>query len=147
MTELRQALHALVERPLAPPVATEIVAVRSARFRRRRRALLGAVGLAVVVVGSAVGIGVAREDDEGDLVLATGGATTAGYVAENPGGYLATGEWRVTITRAGQVIELSSAWNDYCGPIGVIQPGDEVRGSITGPGSMLQVGERFACPS
>jgi hypothetical protein len=146
MADLRQSLHALVEHPPATPVPIEVVAARGARFGRRRRVLRGAVGLALVAVASAAGLGIARQDSKSGVVLATEGATTAGYVAEQPGGYLAAGTWQLTITRDGQVIELSSATSDYCGPIGVILPGDEVRGSITGRGSTLRAGEKFTCP-
>jgi hypothetical protein len=147
MAELRQSLYALVEHPPALPVAVEIVAARGARFgRRRRQALYGTLGLALMAVAAAVGIGSALQGRESGVVLATAGPTSAGYVAERPGGYVATGTWRVTITRAGQVIELNSTSNDHCGRRGLILPGDEVRGSITGRGSTLRVGERFTCP-
>jgi hypothetical protein len=146
MAELRQSLHSLVECPTARPLPVEVVAARSTRYARRRRARLGAGGLALVAAASIAGIGVSRQDSEPGVLLSAGGRTTAGYVAERPGGYLAAGTWTVTITRSGQVIELSSTSGDPCGPMGTIRPGDEVRGSITGPGSSLRVGERFACP-
>ena len=146
MAELRQSLHALVERPPARPVPVEVVAARGTRYARRRRARLGACGLALVAVASIAGIGVARQDSEPEVVLGSGGRTTAGYVAERPGGYVAAGTWTVTITRGGQVIELSSTSSQPCGRTGVIRPGDEVRGSIMGRGSTLRVGERFTCP-
>jgi hypothetical protein len=146
MAELRQSLYALVEHPPAVPVAVDVVAARGARFARRRRVLRGAAALALVAAASAVGVGVAGQDRERGVVLATEGATTAGYIAEQPGGYVATGTWRLTITRDGQLIELTSTTNDHCGRTGLILPGDEVRGSITGQGSTLRVGERFTCP-
>lgn len=146
MAELRPSLYALVDRPPTAPPAVEVVAARGARFGRRRRVRRGMVGLALVAVASIAGLEVARERSEDGVVLAAGGRTTAGYIAEQPGGYLAAGVWSVTITRGGQVIELSSATSDHCGRTGVILPGDEVRGSITGPGSSLRVGERFTCP-
>ncbi len=146
MAELRQSLNALVERPPARPVPIEVVAARGARYARRRRALLGAGGLAFVAVATATALGVAQQDSERGVLLGSGERTTAGYVAERPGGYVAAGSWTVTITRGGQVIELSSTSSDHCGRTGVILPGDEVRGSITGRGSTLRVGERFACP-
>jgi hypothetical protein len=104
------------------------------------------VGFAAAVVVSVGVLDVVRQRPEGGVDLAAGGAITAGYIAERPGGYVAAGAWRITITRAGQVIELSSTTNDYCGRTAVILPGDEVRGSIVGPGSTLRVGERFTCP-
>ena len=146
MAELRESLHALVERPPAAPAGIEIVAARGARFRRHRRARQAAAGLALAAVVSVAGVGVARQDSEDSVDLAAGGRATAGYIAERPGGYVASGTWSITITRAGQVIELTSTTSDYCGRTGVILPGDEVRGSITGRGSTLRVGERFTCP-
>jgi hypothetical protein len=147
MAELRQSLYALVDRPPARPVPVEVVAARGARFTRRRRVWRTGIGVALVaVVVSAVGLGVSRQGSESGVVLDTDGSASAGYVAEQPGGYLAAGTWRLTITRDGQVIELSSTSSDHCGPTGVIRPGDEVRGSITGLGSSLRVGERFSCP-
>ena len=146
MAELRQSLYALVEHPPATPVAVEVVAARGARFARRRRALYGAVGIAIVGAVSAAGLGVALQGSEPGIVLATSGPRSAGYIAERPGGYAAAGEWSVTITRGREVIWLSSATSDRCGAIGVVQPGDEVRGSITGRGSTLRVGESFSCP-
>jgi hypothetical protein len=44
------------------------------------------------------------------------------------------------------VTELSSTKSEPCGRIGIIQPGDEVRGSISGQGATLRVGETFSCP-
>ena len=146
MAELRQSLYALVERPPARPPAVEIVAARGAAFARRRRVLRGAACLALVAVASAAGVGIIRQRSEPGVMLAAEGGTSAGYVAEEPGGYLAGGTWQLTITRGGQVIELSSTTHDHCGRTGVIRPGDEVRGSITGPGSTLRVGEKFTCP-
>ena len=146
MADLRLSLNALVEHPPSTPVPMEVVAARAARFGRRRRELRGAAGFALVAIAAATGLGVSRQGSERGVVLATHGATSAGYVAEQPGGYIAAGTWQLTITRDGQLTELSSTTSDYCGPIGVIQPGDEVRGSIPGRGSTLRAGERFACP-
>ena len=146
MAELRQSLLALVERPPVTPVAVEIVAARGAGFARRRRVLRTGLAIGLVAVLSVAGSVLTRQDPETGVVLDTQGATSAGYIAEQPGGYVGTGTWRLTITRAGQVIELTSAASDDCGRTGVILPGDEVRGSITGPDSTLRVGERFSCP-
>lgn len=146
MAELRRSLYALVERPPDTPAPVEVVAARGARYARRRRVLRGTVGGALVAVVSAVGLGIAGQGSQTGLQVASEGATTAGYVAERPGGYLAAGTWHLTITRDGQVTELSSTTSDYCGPVGVIQPGDEVRGSIRGRGSTLRAGEKFSCP-
>lgn len=146
MADLRQSLYALVEHPPATPVPIEVVAARGARFGRRRRVLYRMAGLVLVAVASAAGLALTLQDSESGIVLATSGPRSAGYIAERPGGYAAAGAWSVTITRGSQVIELSSATSHRCGPIGVIQPGDEVRGSITGRDSTLRVGERFSCP-
>lgn len=146
MAELRQSLHALVEHPPAAPVAVELVAARAAGFERRRRAMYGAIGLALVAVASVTGLGVVRQGSESGVNLASAGPNSAGYIAEKAGGYVATGTWRLTITRGRQVMELDSTSDDHCGRIGLILPGDEVRGSITGPNSALRVGERFTCP-
>ena len=144
MAELRSALQALVDRPPVVPAEVDVVAARSVRFARRRRAWRVAAG-AAVAMASAIGLSVAGQDEERGLELATAGPTSAGYIAERPGGYVATGTWHLTITRGNEVIELVSQASAPCGPVGVIQPGDEVRGSIAGPESSLRVGERFAC--
>lgn len=146
MTELRQSLHALVERPPALPVPVELVVARGARLGRRRRMARAAMGLALVAVASATGLNSALRGSGPGMGLASAGPKSAGYIAERPGGYMASGAWRITITRGGEVIELSSTSSDDCGGTGLILPGDEVRGSITGPGSTLRVGERFTCP-
>lgn len=146
MNELRHSLHALVEHPPARPAGVEVVAARAARITRRRRAFQGAAGLALMAIVSGAGLRLAGQGAEPGMRVATDGPRTAGYIAEQPGGYLATGTWSLTITRRGQVIELTSASSDDCGPIGVIQPGDEVRGTIAGRGSELRVGEKFSCP-
>ena len=145
MDELRRSLQVLVARPPVAPVSVEFVAARSARFTRRRWALRGTAGLALVVA-SAVGLGVAQQGSDPGVILGTAGQTSAGYIAEKPGGYIATGTWRLTITRGSELIELNSTSSEHCAPMGVILPGDEVRGSITGPDSSLLVGERFSCP-
>ena len=147
MAELRSSLYALVERPPAEPVAVEVVAARAVGFTRRRRAMYGAIGLALVAVASVAGLGVALDGSKKSGVdLASAGPRTAGYIAERPAGYVATGTWRLTITRGGEVMELDSTSNEGCGRTGLILPGDEVRGSITGPSSTLRVGESFTCP-
>ena len=146
MAELRQSLNALVVRPPALPSPVELVIARGERLRMRRRMLRGSLGVAVLAIAGGLGVGVAMQGSDSNVVLATAGPRSAGYVAEEPGGYVGTGTWQMTITRDGQVIELSSTASDTCGPTGVILPGDEVRGSISGPGSTLRVGESFACP-
>lgn len=147
MTELRQALHALVEHPPAPPPPVELLVARGTRVKRRRRLLRLAAALAFVGVSSVAGVAVSRQTSAPELVVAAGGSTSAGYIAEQPGGYVATGTWRLTITRGNEVIELASPSSPSCGATGIIQAGDEVRGSVIGPDSSLRVGERFSCPA
>jgi hypothetical protein len=146
MAELRQSLHALVDRPPARPPGMEVVAARAARITRRQRLAHGGVVLLVAAVLSVTAIGFAGQDPEPDVMLATDGSKVAGYIAERPGGYVATGTWQLTITRGDTVIELNSDSSDGCGPTGIIQPGDEVRGAVAGRGSTLRVGEKFGCP-
>lgn len=145
MAELRQSLHALVEHPPAAPVPVEVVAARAAGFQRRRRATVGVMGLALVAVASVAGLALAVQEPRSGVNVASGGRVSGGYIAERPGGYVATGTWRLTIIRDGQVIELISGAADDCGRTGVIVPGDEVRGSISGPNSALRVGEGVTC--
>jgi hypothetical protein len=126
-----------------------MVAARGARFTRRRRRVRGAalVAASLVAVSSAAGLAFLRQGSApAEVVLAGDGPRSAGYVAEQPGGYVATGTWQLTITREDEVIELRSPSSQACGRTGTIQPSDEVRGSITEPGSSLRVGERFTCP-
>ncbi len=146
MTELRQALYALVEHPPAPPTPVELLVTRGERFKRRRHLLRAAAVVAFVGVFSVAGVAVSRQSSTPELMVAAEGSTSAGYVAEQSGGYVATGTWRLTITRGDEVIELASPGSPPCGATGTIQVGDEVRGSITGPNSSLRVGERFTCP-
>lgn len=146
MADLQRSLHALVDNPpfAPPPIAT--VAARGGALAQRRRTGRAIGALALAFVASAAAINVLSSDGENGLDVASDGLSSAGYVAENPGGYVATGAWTLTITRGDQVIELSSTTSDYCGPVGVILPGDEVRGSITGAASTLRVGETASCP-
>ena len=146
MAELRESLHALVEHPPAPPVPVEVVAARAAGIVRRRRTTYGTVGLVLVAGLATGGFGLAAQAPPAGVHVASGGANSAGYIAEEAGGYVASGDWRLTITRGGQVIELDSASSEDCGRTGLILPGDEVRGSISGPSSSLRVGETFTCP-
>lgn len=74
MTELRQALYALVDRPPVAPADIEFVAARGARFVRRRRMLRGATGLAVAVLASAAAFGLTRQNSDPTVVVATEGA-------------------------------------------------------------------------
>lgn len=146
MSELRQALSVLLEHPPVTPVPVEEVVARGARFKQRGRLQRVVAAVAFVGVCSATGVAVSRQGSAPNQMVAAGGSTSAGYIATQPGGYVATGTWRLTITRENEVIELASASSPPCGATGTIQPGDEVRGSITGPNSSLRVGETFTCP-
>lgn len=146
MTDLRHALHALVERPPAQPLALDVLVARGDRLRRRRRLWSVVVAFALMAVASVGAVSLVLQNPREEVVLATGGRTSAGYIAERAGGYVAAGTWNLTITRGAQVIELSSSSSDHCGRTGLILPGDEVRGTIAGLGSTLRVGERFTCP-
>ena len=146
MAELRQSLQSLVERAPASPAPLEVVAARAAAIGRRRRATIAAGCLAFVALAAMTGLGLSSRDAPPGVHVASGGDTSGAYIAEQPGGYVATGTWHLTITRGQQVIELDGSSAEDCGPTGLILPGDEVRGSITGPTSSLRVGERFSCP-
>ena len=72
------------------------------------------------------------------------------YVASVAGGYRANGSWTITIRRDGRAITLDNLRNDACGPIGTIQPGDEVTASARTAGlstadGYVEVGERSHC--
>ncbi|MEY2422107.1 MAG: hypothetical protein QOI95_2174 [Acidimicrobiaceae bacterium] len=76
MTELRQALYALVEHPpVAPDI--EVVAARGTRLIRRRRIVRGATALTLVVIASAAGFGVAQHNSDPGVFVATQGAGPA----------------------------------------------------------------------
>jgi hypothetical protein len=70
MADLRQALHALVEHPPAPPSPIEDVFARGTRFARRRRAKRGAVSLLLVAGVAAGGVGIAQQASEPESVVA-----------------------------------------------------------------------------
>lgn len=145
MTDLRDAFQSLVAHPTSAPRPIAGVVARGERLARRRRlrrvAVTGALA-GISLVGTFVAI---QHDSDPEIVLATEGPRSAGYIAEAPGGYVATGVWRLTITRGDQIFELSSAVSQSCGGTGTIRPGDHVRGFITGPDSSLRVGDSFAC--
>ena len=70
MTELRQALNALVDHPTVAPAPIEAVAARGARFVRRRRMQRGAAAVAVVLVAAAA-IGLTRQSSDPAVSVAT----------------------------------------------------------------------------
>jgi hypothetical protein len=74
MTELRQALYALVEHPPVAPSDIEAVAARGTRLIRRRRMMRGAATLAVVVIASVAGFGLAQRNSDPGVFVATEGA-------------------------------------------------------------------------
>lgn len=146
MPELREALTVLVEHPPATPPPMDEVVARGDRFTRRRRLRRVATAVALVGVSSLVGVAISRPSPAPNVMVAAGGSSSAGYIARQSGGYIATRTWRLTITRGNEVIELASPLSPTCGATGTIQAGDEVRGSITGPDSSLRAGESFTCP-
>jgi hypothetical protein len=77
MADLRRSLHALVDNPPIKPVAMEVVAARGARYARRRRALRGGVGIALVAAVSAGAVGLVQRNSDPRVVLATQGAGPA----------------------------------------------------------------------
>ena len=83
MTELRQALHALVDRPPAAPVDVQVVAARGERFMRRRRMLRGGAGLALVVLAAA-GFGLTRQSSNPRVHVAARGAGPAVSYTDPP---------------------------------------------------------------
>jgi hypothetical protein len=80
MTELRDALHALVDRPPVAPVDVEVVAARGARFIRRQWMLRGGAVALVLVVLLAAGLGLTRQSsDPGVHVAARGAGAPVSY--------------------------------------------------------------------
>ena len=68
---------------------------------------------------------------EGNVWLGNGGAgyqedPSCSYDATRPGGYRATGRWRIEITRNGITSLFTERDAPPCGAVGVIQPGDRV---------------------
>jgi hypothetical protein len=139
-------MQAMVERPPITPPAASVVAARGVQFARVRQQRRGALALLVVLGVGVAAFNATRADDRRGISVASEGTAAAGYIAEAPGGYVAEGAWRLTITRGREVIELSSTSSPDCGSTGIILPGDHVRGSITGSMSRLSVGERLTCP-
>ncbi len=144
MSELSTALRTLVEYPPVPAPPLDAVVSRSRRFRVRRR--IAQAMSASVVIGMVAVVGFAIIRPKPITITVTGpGPHTAGYIAEKPGGYEGQGNWRLTILRGIETIELTSANNSSCGPTGTIKPGDKVTGEISDPRSLLRAGEEAHC--
>lgn len=145
MGTLRSELQALVEVPPAPAPSIEEVAVSAGRLRRNR-AWMASGMTALVLAGAVLGLNwMPNRPRPTEVVVGGGGPAAAGYIARNPGGYEASGEWRLTIERGDQIIDLRSGGAPRCRPVGFIRPGDEVRGSVSGEGSTLKAGEDAGC--
>lgn len=144
MNELSTALRSLVEHPPAPAPPLDTVVARSRRFRVRRH--IAQVFSTTVVIGlvAAVGFAIARPKPV-TITVAGPGPHFAGYIAVKPGGYEGQGNWKLTILRGKETIELTSANSSSCGPIGTIMPGDKVTGEISDPHSLLRAGEEAHC--
>ena len=83
MAELQQCLYALVEHPPSAPSPIEVVVARGRRFARRRRMQRGAVGLGLVLVVSAAGLGVTqRSSERGEIQAAAGAGDAVSYPDE-----------------------------------------------------------------
>ena len=143
MATLRSELQTLVESPPAPPPSVADIAARATRIRRTRLGAASA-GLALVLASfGAVSLrGGARPTE---VVVGGGGPAAAGYVAKAPGGYEGHGDWRLTIKRGHEVIDLTAEQAPACEAVGFIRPGDEVRGWVYGEGSSLKAGENAGC--
>lgn len=146
MTELATILRSFAEQPVAPAPSIESLVERGRNHRRRRGALI--TGLAMVsLVAGAVAINVTGDRPGGVSINVAGpGSRSAAYTAIAPGGYEASGVWRLTIVRAGNRILYSDTTSPACGAIGAIQPGDRVYGEIHTPESVLRAGEGARCP-
>lgn len=144
MSELSTALRSLVEHPPAPAPPLDSVVARSRRVRVRRRA--AQVFSTTVVIGlvAAVGFAIVRPKPI-TIAVAGPGPHSAGYIAVKPGGYEGQGNWKLTILRGTETIELTNANSSSCGPMGTIKPGDEVTGLISDPHSLLRAGEEAHC--
>ena len=145
MIELSHALRSLVEHPPAPAPPFHKVAERSRRYRVRSH--IARILSTTVVIGlvAAMGFALARPKPVTIITVGGPGPHSAGYIAEKPGGYAGQGNWKLTILRGTETIELTSADSPSCGPIGTIKPGDKVTGLISDPHSLLRAGEEAHC--
>lgn len=73
MADLRGSLQVLVENPPVAPAAVEVIAARGARYARRRRALRGGVGIALVIVVSAAAVSLVERRSDPRVALTTEG--------------------------------------------------------------------------
>lgn len=62
----------------------------------------------------------------GTIGVGFGGGPSCSYTAANSGGYLGQGQWRITIKRGENTIEIDSNRDPSCSQTGVIHPEDEV---------------------
>lgn len=145
MSELSHALRSLVEHPPAPAPPLHAVAARSRRFRVRSH--IARIISTTVVIGlvAAMGFAIARPKPVTIITVGGPGPHSAGYIAEKPGGYEGQGNWKLTILRGTERIEMTSASSPSCGPIGTIRPGDKVTGLISDRHSLLRAGEEAHC--
>ena len=74
----------------------------------------------------------------GAFLASGGGYPRCSYTATKTGGYVAQGQWWVTIKRGGTAIELGSDKDPSCSETGLIQPGDEVTARV-GPGGYNEI--------
>lgn len=145
MSELSHALRSLVEHPPAPAPPLHAVAARSRRFRVRSHIARMISTTVVIGLVAAMGFAIARPKPVTIITVGGPGPHSAGYIAEKPGGYEGQGNWKLTILRGTETIELTSANSSSCGPIGTIKPGDKVTGIISDPHSLLRAGEEAHC--
>ena len=145
MSELSLALRSLVEHPLAPAPPLHAVAARSRRFRVRSHIARMISTTVVIGLVAAMGFAIARPKPVTIISIGGPGPHSAGYIAEKPGGYSGKGNWKLTILRGAETIELTSENSSSCGPIGTIKAGDRVTGVILDPHSLLRAGEEAHC--
>jgi hypothetical protein len=148
MTDVVTLLHELVDHPVATPAPLESLLERGRRRRLRRMVAAGGVSMALVagVLGLAAMIG---GPGPGPVrVRVTGpGVKQASYRSTASGGYLAKGEWSLTIVRDGKTINYASGSSPACGDNGTIRPGDRVLAEIRSDSSSLEVGQGVTCRS
>lgn len=144
MSTLERHLRAAVDRPPFPPAPIEELQRRRIRLARRRwfRRCAGALGVGgVVAVGALALTGTA---DETSVRVAGDGPTTRTIVATAPGGYVASGDWRLVIVRGDERIELDDEHSAPCGD-DTIAAGDVLTAAIGDHRSSIRAGEGHGC--